>query len=717
MKNTTKYKLAVLDLFVRVVLFALYYTALILLGVYLFWRVYQYLFVWVDQNGEHFTFNGVVLGIIAAIYFSFVVLPIFVKGRKADDDQTRVKVTREECPKLFQVIDEVADGVKSSRPKQVYLTYEINAAAFIQPHLWNIILPSNKNLTLGLGLFSGMSIDELKCIIAHEFGHFSQRSMRFGPATSVTVKIIERLVQCPNWINELLEGMFEIPYIRFIGLIVGLLIRLVQFITSKMYRFVLKPYLRLSRFMEYDADRVACSYVGSQVFISSMCKTEYKSQVNEDYHGFLQHILKKGLIVNDYFEAMKFFFCIMPLVKDELFDYQRLQDVPISDSEKYRKLEMTNTWDFHPSMRQRIKQAKELNTKGTVGASIAVPAESLVKKEFFNQVSQLLIDKLKGANNKPLHILPNDLLEKEMMLYYEQFLIASEMKPFFDRYPCDDAILTNNQTDIYEKTPSDKNPFTEEAAEIIADYDGALSDYKTAFKLINKMVEADDVLYDGKVYSPKSLPLSEIKEIMERKRAVVADIDKAIFQYMIQNAANQEEVDDIRFLNSAWHYTSLVLQNPIDEMMYKRQLVLNMYERSELSEKEEAECYNLTCDFEEVQRQVIGFVSNSGIHQLVNIRPEEEAVMSEYSQCVHKPPQERLRVEVPLADYLFDIFHLAYLRASKLLSDIALQQYNQVLDDKHERISLQKYLDNLQERSSKLQASYQELGWNTHDSM
>ena len=706
-----KYKLAVLDLFLRVVFFVLYYIALISFGVYLFWRVYQNLFVWVDQNGDHFTFDGFVLCIIATIYFCFVVLPIFVKGEKTDYNQSRLKVTREECPKLFKVIDEVADEVRTSKPKQVYLTYEINASASIQPHFWNIIIPSRKNLTIGLGLFYGISIDELKSIIAHEFGHFSQRSMSFGPATSITIKIIERLVQCPNWIRELLNIMLEIPYIQYLGLVAGLLIRLVQFITSKMYHFVLKPYFRLSRYMEYDADRVAYSYVGSQVFISSMCKTEYKSQVNEDYHAFLQHILKKGFIVKDYFEAERLFFSIMPMVKDEYFDYRKLQVFTIATYDEYRKLEITDTWGSHPSMKQRLKQAKELNVNGTSNTSNAVPAESLVTNEYFNKVSQLLMEKTRLEYNKPLHVIPNNLLEKEMMLYYEQFLMSSEMKPFFDRYPCDDEKPIDEQIDISETTLSDNNPFTEVAAEIIAEYRGALADYNTALQLKNGMLEADDVLYDEKVYSPKSLPLSKIKEEMERKQRVVAGIDRDILHYLIRNATNQEEIDDIKFLNGTWHYTALVLQNPIDEMMYKRQLLLNMYKQGELSEKKEAERYNLLCDFEEAQRQVISLVPNSGIHQLVTIKPGDEALMNEYAQQVHKIPEERLRVEVPLADYLYDIFYLAYLRATKLLSDIALQQYHHELDEKHERMSLQQLLDNLQEKSRELQIEYQKLGY------
>lgn len=42
------------------------------------------------------------------------------------------------------------------------------------------VFTCKKNLQIGLGLINTVSQTELKAILAHEFGHFSQKSMKIG---------------------------------------------------------------------------------------------------------------------------------------------------------------------------------------------------------------------------------------------------------------------------------------------------------------------------------------------------------------------------------------------------------------------------------------------------------------------------------------------------------------------------------------------------------
>ena len=66
------------------------------------------------------------------------------------------------------------------RPHRVFLTPDVNAAVFYRESLLSLLLPTSKNLVIGLGLVNQLNLSEFKAVLAHEFGHFSQNSMKLG---------------------------------------------------------------------------------------------------------------------------------------------------------------------------------------------------------------------------------------------------------------------------------------------------------------------------------------------------------------------------------------------------------------------------------------------------------------------------------------------------------------------------------------------------------
>ncbi|WP_435523453.1 M48 family metalloprotease, partial [Chryseobacterium indoltheticum] len=57
-----------------------------------------------------------------------------------------------------------------------------------------MFFPIQKNLTIGVGLINTTTKQELKAILSHEFGHFSQRSMKVGSYVYNVNQIIFNLV-------------------------------------------------------------------------------------------------------------------------------------------------------------------------------------------------------------------------------------------------------------------------------------------------------------------------------------------------------------------------------------------------------------------------------------------------------------------------------------------------------------------------------------------
>ena len=81
-------------------------------------------------------------------------------------------VTADEVPALFQMIDEARSSLNAPALDRVALVNELNAAAVQMPKRSFLGKPTNE-LIIGLPLMEALQRDELKSVIAHEFGHFS----------------------------------------------------------------------------------------------------------------------------------------------------------------------------------------------------------------------------------------------------------------------------------------------------------------------------------------------------------------------------------------------------------------------------------------------------------------------------------------------------------------------------------------------------------------
>src|SRR5207244_1928026 len=88
----------------------------------------------------------------------------------------------------------LADELGAPRPYRVYLSPGVNACVFYDLSLLNLIIPSRKNLDIGLGLVNVLNIGELKAVLAYEFGHFAQRTMAVGRWVYISHQIATHIV-------------------------------------------------------------------------------------------------------------------------------------------------------------------------------------------------------------------------------------------------------------------------------------------------------------------------------------------------------------------------------------------------------------------------------------------------------------------------------------------------------------------------------------------
>ncbi len=136
-----------------------------------------YLGIIVMTAGIHFItiIGGLGLMVLSAMLIYFIFKFMFTTNKV--DRSNLIQITEEEEPVLFEFIRRISEETKAPFPKKVYLASDVNAAVFYNSGLWSMFFPVRKNLLIGLGLVNSLNTSELKAVLAHEFGHFSQHSI------------------------------------------------------------------------------------------------------------------------------------------------------------------------------------------------------------------------------------------------------------------------------------------------------------------------------------------------------------------------------------------------------------------------------------------------------------------------------------------------------------------------------------------------------------
>lgn len=298
------------------------------------------------------------LGIMIIIFlFKFM-----FKKHKTDLSNYK-EISRQEEPKLFAFIDEIVNTTGTKFPKKVYLSSEVNASVFYDSSFWSMFLPIQKNLHIGLGLVNSVTHDELKAILSHEFGHFSQKSMKVGSYVYNVNQIIYNLLYdnesygklIDKWAN--LSGYFSI----FVGIGIKI-IQGIQWALSKMYAIVNKNYLALSREMEFHADEVAANVTGYLPLKTSLLRLDLANQGFNNVLSFYDTKIEEALTSENLFKEQTFVMNFLA-EKQNISVQNNLPNVTKNDSNTFSKskLIIKNQWASHPEIEERIEALEKLN--------------------------------------------------------------------------------------------------------------------------------------------------------------------------------------------------------------------------------------------------------------------------------------------------------------------------------------------------------------------
>jgi Zn-dependent protease with chaperone function len=295
------------------------------------------------------------LGIISIGIMVVFFLIKFIFSVKRFDESGSVQIKEADQPELFSFIRQLTVDTQTPFPKKIVISPEVNACVYYNDSFWSMFFPVKKNLQIGLGLVNTLTLSEFKAVMAHEFGHFSQRSMKLGSFVYNVNKAIYNMLYENNDFGKFLSGWGSIHWA--ISIFVWLTIQIIkgiQSILQGMYGFINKTYMSLSREMEFHADAVAASVSGSRYLVSALKKLEVSDMC---YNTVLQKadnwLKEKKVFENVYANhavvmkqyAAEFNLPLqnnVPVVSDEFLNRFRLS-----------KLNIKNQWASHPATEDR----------------------------------------------------------------------------------------------------------------------------------------------------------------------------------------------------------------------------------------------------------------------------------------------------------------------------------------------------------------------------
>ncbi|HJY79006.1 MAG TPA: M48 family metallopeptidase, partial [Burkholderiales bacterium] len=342
---------------------------LAVVGLAVFVALYFALAVWFMLTAWNLTFGagsrntvlGIMVGACAAILAVFMLKAVFFVRRGGQSNDIELKPG--EQPRLFEFLHRLADQAGAPRPYRVFVSPRVNAAVFYDLSLLNLLLPSRKNLEIGLALVNSLSLGELRAVLAHEFGHFTQGTMAIGRWVYMAQQIAAHLVARRDKLDEVLIGLSRLDLrVAWIGWGLQIVVWSIRSLVETLFGWVVVMQRALSREMEMQADLIAVSLTGSDALIHALHRLEAADDAWNRTLGFVQGENAAKRTPRDAFAVQSRVLERMgTLLNDPT--YGRVPPLPAEQPEAHRvfKAELAQPpqmWLTHPLNHEREANAK-----------------------------------------------------------------------------------------------------------------------------------------------------------------------------------------------------------------------------------------------------------------------------------------------------------------------------------------------------------------------
>lgn len=344
-----------------IILFVFVYLFIIVAAFSLF-SYLGYLAIEVVSSYQSFWSVPLALVLLLPGIISFLFLIRFLFAKKIlSNDVMSIELKRKDEPELFKLIEEVAYTIKSETPKKIFITSDVNAFISYDSSFWSMFFPVKKNLYLGLGLLNSLNESELKAVVAHELGHFSQKSWFLSRYIYTVNRALYYITyDDSNHSRKPVELKKTSTWRYIVSQSTHFLRQNINSLLQSCYNLINIQYRSMSRELEFEADRVAARATGTSTMLSSLKKSELGSYAFELNHEFLLKLAEKHQKVDNMYESHSFMI-------DFLYEKNGLsvekKDI-LSDNNFCQggnsRINITDLWASHPSLQEREYQLSQI---------------------------------------------------------------------------------------------------------------------------------------------------------------------------------------------------------------------------------------------------------------------------------------------------------------------------------------------------------------------
>lgn len=487
---------------------------------------------------------------LAIASIGFLILTFLFKflfSSKKVDRSHLVEITRKDEPELFALVDQVVDEVGSRFPKKIYLSAQVNASVFYDSNFWSMFLPIKKNLNIGLGLVNTVTKEEFKAILCHEFGHFSQKSMKVGSYVYTVNQVIHNLLFENDGFERFVISLSNVGNIFAIAVAISIqVINGIQWILRKMYEVVNTSYMGLSREMEFHADDIAGSITGSAPLRDSLLRMNLADQSLNSVFSYYESKIVENLKSQNVFKEQTYVMT-QRAEMDNIPLVNRLPHVTIEAYNKFNKskLKLEDQWASHPSLEDRIENLNKFERIDSLesGELAKTLFKNIEKVEIAFTESLFSSVEFKGE----VRFNSLDNFQRDFSAIVEKNSFPKVFNGYYDDY--------NTQKFELQKLTAAKPHstlelcFGEEMIEKIYIKNSLEQDVLILQQIKDKIIKVRTFDYDGKKYERKSSAdllvklQTELQQVTEELRIN----DQAIFQYFLEieeQQTNQEKLAD-----------------------------------------------------------------------------------------------------------------------------------------------------------------------------
>ncbi|WP_321309013.1 M48 family metalloprotease [Marinifilum fragile] len=461
---------------------------------------------------------GVGLASLGFLILIFL-LKFMFKSHKVDMTHLN-EIKKSDEPELFNLIEEIVREVDTKFPKKVFLSADVNASVFYNSSFWSMFLPVRKNLQIGMGLMNTVTRQELKAILSHEFGHFSQRTMKVGSYVYNVNQVIFNMLFDNESYDRLIETWSNVSgYFSVFVVIAATINRGIQWVLRKLYNVVNKSYMGLSREMEFHADEIAANITGYEPLKSSLLRFSLADHSLNVVMNFYQQKYDENLRSLNIFKEQ--FFVMNFIAKDDNIKIiEEFPEIEVEDLNKFNKskLVIKDQWASHPSVEDRVERLRL--TKLSMKDPDRTPAVDILQD--YENTQRAITEKIFSEiqfKDTPTALSLSDFSDA-FVEGFSKNIFAEMYNGYYDsKNPkCFDIESIEGKEDVlFEEL------FNAEKRDLIYRFYALENDIEVIKQIINKTIPNKSFDYDGIKYTRK-----KGKELVEKLELEKQDLHKQI---------------------------------------------------------------------------------------------------------------------------------------------------------------------------------------------